>query len=76
MKTLHVHGGFCLDTPEGHQAIVAQHGPTCYIVHNFDPYGRYTGASYLTDREIIHKWHDMTGKLYDTVEFDGRKDPL
>ena len=69
MKTLFVHRGFCLDTPEGHQEITTQYGPRCYIVHNYDADDNYTGASYLTDREVILKWYDMTRKLYDTVEF-------
>ena len=69
MKTLYVKKGFQLDTPTGQQEIISQYfGPTCYIVHNFDEDGNYTGASYITDREIIQKYYDMTGKLYDTVE--------
>lgn len=69
MKTLTINKGYWIDTPTGHQEVVAQHGPTSFTVHNFDENGMYTGASILTDREIIHYHHDCTRKLYDTVEF-------
>ena len=69
MKTLQISSGYWIDTPTGHQEVISQYGPTCYIVHNYDENGTYTGASYLTDREIIHAEHDRTGKVYNVVEF-------
>ena len=68
MKTLYVKKGMCLDTPNGYQKIIDKHiSDTCYIVHNYDGNGIYTGASYLTDREVARKYYDMTGKFYDFV---------
>lgn len=68
-RTLYVNKGFCLDTPSGYQKIMQQYGSTCYIVHNYDENDTYLFASYITDREIIHKYHDMTGIMYSEVVF-------
>ena len=70
MKVLHIEKGYWIDTEEGHQEVVARHGSTSFVVHNYDENGKYTGASILTDREIIHHHHDCTNKLYDMVELD------
>ena len=69
MNTLHITKGYWIDTPTGHQEVVSQYGDTCYIVHNYDADDRYTGASYLTDREILHAEHDRSGKVYTGVEY-------
>lgn len=68
MKTLCIKKGITFETETGSQTIIGRHGSTSFIIHNFDSDGNYTGASVLTDREIIHKYHDMTRKLYDFVE--------
>lgn len=70
MKTLHIKKGYWIDTVTGHQEIVAQYGSTCYIVHNYDENEVYTGASYLTDREILRAEHDRSGKAYNVVQYD------
>ena len=70
MKTLHIEKGYWIDTTTGHQEVIARHGSTSFIVHNFDENGNYTGASIRTDREILHSHHDMTGKMLDQVDFD------
>ena len=69
MRTLTISKGYMIDTPTGYQEVVAQHGPTSFTVHNYDEHGHYTGASILTDREILHHHHDMTRLMYDAVEF-------
>lgn len=68
-KMLFIDKGFCLDTPTGKQKIIRQYGSTCYIVHNYDKNGVYRFASYVTDREILQKYYDMTGKKYNCVWF-------
>lgn len=70
MRILHIKKGYWIDTATGHQEVVASHGDTSFVVHNYDENDRYTGASILTDREIIHYHHDSTRKLYDAVELD------
>lgn len=70
MKTLYITKGYLIDTPTGHQEVVSQYGETCYIVHNYDADGNYTGVSYITDREILHAEHDRSGKVYTGVEYD------
>lgn len=70
MKTLHIEKGYRIDTPTGHQEVMSQYGETCFIVHNYDTDDRYTGASYLTDREILHAEHERTGKVYTSVEYN------
>lgn len=70
MKALHIVKGYWIDTPSGHQEVVAQHGETSFIVHNYDEDGQYKFASYLTDREILHAEHDRTGQIYNLVVFE------
>ncbi len=76
MKILHISSGYTIDTPTGCQKVDRQYGDTCYIVDNYDLDGNYVGASYLTDREIIHAHHNMTGKAYDFVVFDKEEDEV
>lgn len=70
MKTLIIRKGYTIDTPTGYQQVVAQHGPTSFIVHNYDENGQYKFASILTDREILHHHHDATRQIYDLVEYE------
>ena len=66
-RTLFITKGFSLDTPTGRQEIMQQYGSTCYIVHNFNENDIYTGASYITDKEVLQKYYDMTGHKYTNV---------
>ena len=70
MKTLTITKGYRLDTPTGHQIVVAQHGPTSYTVHNYDEDGTYTGVTILTDREILRYHHDCTDEWCNTVLYN------
>jgi len=70
MKMLHIKKGHWIDTETGHQEVISQYGDTSYIVHNFDENDQYTGASYLTDREILKRYHEQTGKVFDFVILD------
>lgn len=69
MKTLRITKGYWIDTKEGHQEIQSQYGPSCYIAHNYDETGKHTGASYLTDQDILSAEHSYSGEAYDRVEF-------
>ena len=70
MRILHISKGYRIDTTTGYQLVVARHGSTSFVVHNYDDEDHYTGASILTDREILHNEHDCTRKVYDLVELD------
>jgi hypothetical protein len=68
-NVLHIKKGMVFDTETGTQEIIRPYG-NCYIVHNYNENGIYTGASYLTYREIINRFSDITGKAYARIVFD------
>ena len=69
MKVLRITKGYWIDTKEGHQEIQSQYGPSCFVAHNYDETGKYTGESYLTAPEILSAELNYSGKAYDLVEF-------
>ena len=75
-RTLYIKKGFSLDTETGRQEIMQQYGSTCYIVHNFDENDMYTGASYLTDHDIMRKYFDMTGNVYTSVVMESEPEEI
>ena len=70
MKTLHIRKGMTYSTENGYQEIIHRLDSTMTLVVNLNSSGHYTGASILTDTDILRKAHQATGESYDTVCFD------
>lgn len=70
MKTLRITKGYWIDTEEGHQEVQHKYNDSNrFLAHNYDENGKYTGASYLTDQDILSAEHNYSGKAYGRVEF-------